>query len=205
MKIIFIHGLGQNKSTWNKIVNEFDGQDDIICLDLYTHFKEKFSNYNDLYNEFKKYLSKYDEVILIGISLGGILITDYLIENPKNVKKAVIIGSVYKIPKLLFKMQNIIFKLLPNRTFNSMGISKNEVISLTESMTKINFTNKLDKIKTPVLIVCGDKDNVNKKSAKLLNKNFMNSKLIFIKNSKHEVNIEKPVELGNKIKTFLRD
>ena len=48
----------------------------------------------------------------------------------------------------------------------------------------------------PVLILCGEKDNVNKKAAIKLAEKLPNAKFATIENSGHEVNIDNPQGLA---------
>lgn len=56
----------------------------------------------------------------------------------------------------------------PRKTFESMGLSKNDVIKLTRSMRALDFSQQLKEIMCPVDIVCGEKDTANLKAAKKL-------------------------------------
>ena len=64
--------------------------------------------------------------------------------------------------------------------------------------------NKATNIKCNTLIICGEneKNNINMKSAKQLNKVIKNSKFKIIKNAGHEVNVDNPKELANVIYDF---
>ena len=102
----------------------------------------------------------------------------------------------------MFKLQNFIFKFMPKSTFENMGIKKNDFINLTNSMADLDIKSKVDKIKCPALILCGEKDNVNMESAKQLNRNIKESKLEIIKNAGHEANTESPKELASAISEY---
>ena len=52
--------------------------------------------------------------------------------------------------------------------FNKIGFKKADVISLCDTMAELDFSNSLHKMSCPVLIVCGEKDNANKKTSKEL-------------------------------------
>ena len=139
------------------------------------------------------------------MSLGGLLSIDYAVEYPDKINSLILIGTPYEIPKKLFKIQNFIFKFMPKKTFESMGISKKDFISLTNSMTELDIKSKVERIKCNTLILCGEKDNVNMESAKQLNNHIKDSKLNIIKNARHEVNIDTPIELSNIIINYLNN
>ncbi len=77
-----------------------------------------------------------------------------------------------------------------------MGFSKKDYIGLCKSMMKLDFTDRLEKISSPVMIVCGEKDNANKKAAEKLSTLLGNARLEFVSGAGHEVNVDAPDKLG---------
>lgn len=61
----------------------------------------------------------------------------------------------------MLKLQNFIFKLMPKKTFENMGISKKDFINLTNSMSELDIKSKVSKIKCSTLVLCGEKDKSN--------------------------------------------
>ena len=100
-------------------------------------------------------------------------------------------------------LQNLIFKFMPRKTFEKIGISKEEVISLTKSMMNLNFEKDLEKITCPTLIIFGEKDKFNMKASMKLKDLISSSTFKIIKNSGHEVNIDNPKLLGKELNNFL--
>ena len=161
-------------------------------------------NYENMYKAFTNYCNCFEgKVNLIGLSLGGILAIDYAIEYPEKVNSIILCGVPYEIPKKLFKLQNFIFKVMPKKTFDNMGVSKENFINLTNSMAELNIKEKISKIKCHTLIVCGEKDTANLESANKLNENIKNSKLKVIKDAGHKVNIDAPEKFTEVIKESL--
>ena len=201
---ILVHGLGQTEKSWDKIIEELDKSNiKAENPNLFELAKNYEINYENIYRTFCDYCNSFKEKInLCGLSLGGILSIDYAIEYPEKVNSMILIGTTYKIPKKMFKLQNFIFKFMPKSTFENMGIKKNDFINLTNSMADLDIKSKVDNIKCKVLILCGEKDNVNMESAKQLNRNIKASKLEIIKNAGHEVNTENPKELASIISEY---
>ncbi len=207
MKNILVHGLGQNSESWHETSNYLKKNGmDTICPNLFEITATTLGNYEAMYHAFSTFCNRQEgKLNLCGLSLGGILALDFVKEYPEKVNSIILIGTPYKIPKAFFKIQSFIFHIMPKRTFEKMGCSKRQFIALVHSMGKLDFADYLDKIKCKSLIVCGAKDNVNMKSAKLLNKSIKNSKLKIIWNSSHEVNRDNPKELSNIIYEFWKD
>ena len=201
---ILVHGLGQTEKSWDKIIEELDKSNiKAENPNLFELAKNYEINYENIYRTFCDYCNSFKEKLnLCGLSLGGILSIDYAIEYPDKVNSIILIGTTYKIPKNMFKLQNFIFRFMPKSTFENMGIKKNDFINLTNSMADLDIKSKVDNIKCKALILCGEKDNVNMESAKQLNRNIKASKLEIIKNAGHEVNTENPKELARVISKY---
>lgn len=207
MKNILLHGLGQNNNSWNKTI-EYLKEDKIetISPNLYEITRTDSKDYKKMYNAFSQFCNNQKEKLnLCGLSLGGILILDYVKDHPENVNSIILIGTPYKILKTLFKLQSVIFHIMPRSTFEKMGCLKKEFITLVNSMSNLDISSDLDKIKCSSLVICGAKDNVNMENAKLLNKDIKNSKLKIIENAGHEVNIDNPKDLANIVYEFWKD
>lgn len=203
MSYIFAHGLGQSSSSWEKTVDELYINAEIECPNLFELCAGGL-NYNNLYKAFSEYCNMHsDSLDLCGISLGGMLALHYTIDHPYKVHSLVLIGTQYRIPNHLMAFQNIIFRLMPQKSFDKIGISKQELISLTKSMMNLDFEEDLGKVACPVLIICGEKDKVNMKAARQLQNKLSGSKLKMIDSAGHEVNIDNPKLLGKELKDFL--
>lgn len=114
---------------------------------------------------------------ICGLSLGALLALDYAIRHNEQVAALVLIGVQYKVPSLLIDFQNLIFRCMPNKTFDDMGMSKNDVIRLAHSMRSLDFRSGLKDIKCPVTILCGEKDRANLKASRQLAELLSQSKL----------------------------
>lgn len=207
MRNILIHGLGQNNQSWNNTVIYLKKNGiDTICPNLFEIINNTLVNYKNLYEAFSNFCNNQEEKVnLCGLSLGGILALDFVKEYPEKVNSIILIGTPYKISKAIFKVQSLIFKIMPKEKFEKMGCSKREFIALVNSMSNLNIAKDLKKIKCKSLILCGVKDNVNIEGAKLLNNSIKNSEFKVISNSSHEVNIDNPKELSNIIYDFWKD
>ena len=97
------------------------------------------------------------------------------------------------------------FKFLPQSIFDNMAFNKKDTFILEKSMKKLDFSNKVQKIKCPTLIVCGEKESANIKSAYYLSENIKNAKLKIIENTRHVVNEEKPQILAKVFEQFYKE
>ncbi len=205
MKVL-IHGSGHKADSWNKVITYLNNDKDLLCPNLSEILNGKEASYDNLYNSFAEYCNKIEEKIdLCGLSLGGILVLNYAIDYPDKVEKLVLIGTPHKVPKVMFSIQNIIFKFLPKKIFNTMAFNKKDTFILGKTMKDLDFSNRLQNIKCPTLVICGEKDNANLKSAHYLAENIENAKLEIMKNTGHIINEENPEELAKLLIEFLKE
>ena len=108
----------------------------------------------------------------------------------------------YKMPKRLLRLQNMIFRLMPEKAFGPMGLGKWDFIRLCRSMMDLNFTSVLEKISCPTAVICGKKDGANRKVCKELSTKLRNSQFFFVDGAGHEVNTQAPEKLAEILAQF---
>lgn len=196
--------MGQNASSWDKTTSYLPNTVETVCPELSNFFIEGNCNYNKMYSSFYRYCNSFSEPLnFCGLSLGAVLALNYAIDFPDKVSSLILIAPQYNMPKFLLKVQNMLFKFMPESKFKDIGLKKKDFITLTNSMMDINFTNSLNNVNCPVVIICGEKDNVNKKAAIKLARELPNAKLSTIANSGHEVNVDNPQGLANAMEMLL--
>ena len=206
MKKILIHGSGHKGTSWNETIKFMQDNKDILCPDLSSILNGKEASYTNLYSSFVEYCNKIDgQIELCGLSLGGILALNYAIDYPNKVEKLVLIGTPHKVPKVMFSIQNIIFKFLPKSLFETMAFNKKDTFVLGKTMKNLDFSNAVQNVKCPTLVICGENDSANIKSAHYLAENIKNAKLEIMKNAGHIINEESPKELARLFIEFWKD
>ena len=204
MKYILLHGMGQNASSWDKTISYLPDTTETVCPELSNFFSEDNCNYNEMYSSFCRYCNRFSEPLnFCGLSLGAVLALNYAIDFPQKVSSLILIAPQYNMPKFLLKVQNVLFKFMPESQFKDIGLKKKDFITLTNSMMDMDFTSSLNKVNSPVVVICGEKDNVNKKAAIKLARELPNAKFSTIDNSGHEVNVDNPQGLANAMKMLL--
>lgn len=202
MEYIFIHGLGQTKSSWDKTVALLAPRD-ITCVNLANLIEADNSTYQDLYIAFEAYCDSFESPIhLCGLSLGGMLALEYTIKNPKNVLSLAVVGTQYKIPKLAFKTQSFAFQFMPLRVFDAIGFTKKDFMDLLSSMEDLDFSEYISGIQCKSLVVCGKKDKANAKASKELASCITHATLAVVDGSGHQVNEDNPKALYHELNYF---
>ena len=202
-KVILIHGSGHKASSWQKTISFLDHQEDILCPELSAILNGREASFPNLRGAFAQYCAQAGvPVHLCGLSLGGILALDYALDHPENVKTLVLIGTPHKVPKFAFALQNVVFRLLPKSTFTSMAFDKKDTFALGNSMKNLDFSGRLGEVQCPTLILCGEKDGANLKSARFLAGHIPGAELQVLENTGHVVNEENPRALAERLNAF---
>lgn len=203
MKKILIHGSGHKAASWKETISCMGDEGDILCPELASILKGKEASYTNLYSAFSEYCGSIDGPIhLCGLSLGGILALNYAIDYPEKPASLVLIGTPHKVPKAAFAFQNVIFRLLPKSMFESMAFDKKGTFALGNTMKDLDFSGKVQKIRCPTLVLCGEKDSANRKSAEYLAQNIKGARMKILENTGHVVNEENPKALAEILKEF---
>lgn len=201
MTTIFLHGLGQGPESWLPVSRGLEGQ----VPDLFALAGKEGARYPALYRAFAGYCGGFAGPLrLCGLSLGGILALQYAVEHPERVEALVLIGAQYVMPKGLLRFQNGVFRLLPGSAFRKMGLSKRDVIGLTDSMLDLDFRGELGTVSCPTLVLCGERDRANRKAAQGLQAGIPGAELAWIPGAGHEVNRDAPEALAEALRSFFQ-
>lgn len=205
MKYVYLHGLGQTADSWNKVTRATEMADNSVCLDLAEMVKGKAATYSNLYSALSEMCNaEKEDIILCGLSLGGVLALNYAIDYPQKVKALVLIAAQYKMPTRLLKLQNALFHFMPQSMFQQTGFGKPDFISLCNTMAELDFSDSINQVSCPVLIVCGEKDKANKKASIELTDILKHSQFKEISETGHEVNWESPEKLASILREFYK-
>ncbi|MFQ8797750.1 MAG: alpha/beta fold hydrolase [Dysosmobacter sp.] len=202
-KTILIHGSGHKSDSWRETVSHLNHRENVLCPELSVILDGREASFPNLRTAFEAYCAQAGgPVHLCGLSLGGILALDYALEHPENVKTMVLIGTPHKVPKGAFAFQNVVFRLLPKPTFISMAFDKKNTFTLGNSMKDLDFSGRAGEIRCPTLILCGEKDSANLKSAHFFAQHIPNAELRVLENTGHVVNEENPKTLAEQLNEF---
>ena len=203
MKVIFLHGLGQDERSWKEVQE--------ALADVQTESLALFPRGNESYQEIRQatlhHLQTQNQpFILVGLSLGGLLALDLADQDLPHMKGLILSGTQYNLAdNFLYRLQILVFKLIPKRVFTKQGGDKEQMLRILTELRKVNLTDKIKKIKLPSLLVCGSKDKPNLKAAYKLNKLLKNSQLCIIEKGGHTLNSQAPETFAQIIEKFLHE
>lgn len=204
MSVVFLHGLGQSPSSWNKTISCLPEGTKAYCPNLFELSTDRAITYKNIYFSIEEYIDTFSEPVTIcGISFGAVLALNYCINHAEKVQALILIAPQYKMPRLLLKFQNILFRAMPEKFFGGSGITRQNMIHLTSSMETLDFEQDLGNILCPTLIICGKRDLANVKAAKTLAKNILGARLCLIDNAGHEINVTDSKRLANAMSGFM--
>ena len=191
MKTVLLHGLGQTAQDWKEVVRQLSTSN-VDCPELFSATGNEISYSRILADLERQYSNATEPLHICGLSLGALLALDFAIRHGDKVASLVLIGAQYKVPTFLIDFQNILFRCMPGKSFDGMGLSKNDTIKLSHSMRSLDFTSQLNGLTCPVTIVCGEKDSANLKASKKLNELLPQATLQIVHGAGHEINKDAP-------------
>ncbi|MQP82690.1 alpha/beta fold hydrolase [Streptococcus mitis] len=201
MKLIFLHGLGQSAESW-KEVQELLADYPSEALDL---FPTGITSYQEAKERIYQHLSEETEpFVLIGLSLGAALTLELSSYDLPNLQGLVLSGCPLKLAgNILFKIQLMIFKLLPKSFFEKRGANKALMVGVSEELKTLDLTDISRTCPYPTLLICGSKDKPNLSSMRSIHKLISESQFQIIPDGPHVLNKEKPKEFAEITRSFL--
>lgn len=201
MKLIFLHGLGQSAESW-KEVQELLVDYPSEALEL---FPSGVATYQEAKERIYQHLSEETEpFILVGLSLGAALALELSSYDLPNLQGLVLSGCPLKLAgNILFKIQLMIFKLLPKSFFEKRGANKALMVGVSEELKTLDLTDIAEICPYPTLLICGSKDKPNLSSMRSLHKLISESQFQIIPDGPHVLNKAKPKEFVEKTRSFL--
>ncbi|RLC35456.1 hypothetical protein DRH14_01000 [Candidatus Shapirobacteria bacterium] len=215
--IVFLHGWQQNKNSFNQLIPFLYGKHNIYSIDLpgfgNTPINEKLKNSFDYANHIYLWLRKNKKIkqpIVIGHSFGGKIASIIASQNPTYIKKLILIAPAGIVKqKTLYKLYKYVPSFFKQKTFNLIASrdykQSGNLLYLFKNIVKENLTKIFRAIKTPTLIIWGDKDKeLPVKQAFVIHKLISHSRLKIIKNGNHFPFWKQPQKVSKLIKTFIQ-
>ncbi len=104
----------------------------------------------------------------------------------------------------LLAFQNTVFRFLPQKMLGDLGVTKKQLIQLTNSLKQLDLRAQLSQVSLPVLVICGQQDKVNRSASQELAEILPHASLHLI-SGKHELNKEQPAIFAQQINNFMYD
>lgn len=201
MKLIFLHGLGQDASSWTAVQKELTDWD----CQAFQLFPEQTISYADCKENILHQLRQQQEdFVLVGLSLGGVLALDLSDQDLPHLKGLILSGAQYKLTtNLLYQLQTVIFRLIPKKVFEKQDASKSQLLQILTDLKNLDLTQQAVNCQLPTLVICGSKDKPNLKASQELHTLIKTSELNIIPDGGHTLNTEKPALFAQVLTKFL--
>ena len=203
MKLIFLHGLGQDADSWQGVQDALSP----MHSESFAIFSSPSESYQESKDRLTEYLQQESEpFILVGLSLGGVLAFELSSQDLPQLKGLVLSGTQYKLnTNLLYRLQILLFRLIPKHIFEKQGANKQHMLQILTELKSLNLTDNAKTCPLPSLVICGSKDRANQASSKKLANLLPKGHYQEIADGGHLLNSQKPNELAQAIKEFLKN
>lgn len=218
MRILFLHGWGQDKNVWNNLVPKFGRE--ASAIDLPGFGKEKLVSKNWTISNYAKWviskINKDKKYVIVGHSFGGRVAAEIASKNPEWLSGLVLSAApcVYK-PSNRTKLKIFIYKFLKNfvpsrfhdlfYSIDQKNAKKLGLYNIFKNSVVYDQKNSLSKIKVPTLLIWGDIDNtVPLRIALDINRLIKNSQLRIIEGATHNSFADNPNLFYGYVKTFIK-
>ena len=203
MKLIFLHGLGQDAHSWQGVQDALSP----MHSESFAIFSSPSESYQEAKDRLTEYLQQESEpFILVGLSLGGVLALELSSQDLPQLKGLVLSGTQYKLnTNLLYRLQILLFRLIPKHIFEKQGANKQHMLQILTELKSLNLTDNAKTCPLPSLVICGSKDRANQASSKKLANLLPKGHFQEIADGGHLLNSQKPNELAQVIKEFLKN
>ncbi|MEO5889138.1 MAG: alpha/beta hydrolase [Ferruginibacter sp.] len=181
--IVLLHGAFMTiEANWGQLIPELSKTRKVIAIEMQGHghtaFSDRKLNLASMASDVEGVMDylKVDSADVVGYSMGGSVAYQLTIQNPKRVRKLVIISSTYKstgwAPEIANAFKNMkpeMFADSPMRTaYDAVAPDKTKWTKFLEQMLTFmgeSFDmgdSNIAKITSPVLIISGDNDGLDK-------------------------------------------
>lgn len=227
MKLIFIHGSGGCRESWQYQTQHFSGSE---AIDLPGHpTGEPCSTIDEYVEWLHGYVTDkgYTDLVIVGHSLGGGIALLYGLEYPESLKGLISVGSGGRLrvhPMYLEGLEKAIADpdnsqaptegasslidrelraTLDRRTEeNGLPVMLNDL----RACDKFDIMDRLGEIECPLLAVCGTEDIMTPpKYSQYMADKMRNARTAIIQGGTHFAFAEKPEEVNRAIEGFLKE
>ena len=204
MTRVFLHGLGQGPDSWAAVRARLSPAPDDAIPGLTALLRQGDGTYRALLTSLASALEALPGPLdLCGLSLGAVLALDYAARRPERVRSLVLIAPQLRMPRRLLALQDLLFRLLPERLVTGgTDLKKAELLTLTRSMADLDLTAPLPGLACPALVVCGARDRANLPAARELAGLLPGAELRVFPGAGHALNRETPELLAQVLSAF---
>ena len=226
MHLIFIHGSGGSKESWQHQTEYFPNSE---AIDLPGHPDgEPFSTIDGYTQWLNGYITQqgYKDVVLAGHSLGGGIVLSYALQYPGTLKGMILVGSGLRLrvhpmflhtlekaiddPDLFTKFTKPTYELIDpelSKILRHRAVENGPAVMLNDmkACDKFDVMGREKEFKLPTLAVCGSDDEMTPpKYSHFVADKIPGAKAVIIPGGTHFVFAEKPEAFNKTVEDFLK-
>ncbi len=231
--VVLITGSNLDRRMWSRETEWLSTTHKVIRYDLRAHGQSDtatapFNNLDDLQSLLDEL--NVTKATFIGLSAGSTIVLDLALQAPQRVERMVLAGPAISgyIPKeqpaftanLVAALQARDYKkagevLLGTPVFaappesqalvRSMVMENDRLWTVPREMVKPSLpaVDKLEEVKTPTLVLIGEKDTLQREQADLLARRIPRARLVVVPGGGHLLNLTSPKEFQSAVASFL--
>ncbi|MEN6350445.1 MAG: alpha/beta hydrolase [Syntrophomonas sp.] len=228
--LLFVHGAGGTHQKWAGQLNESMEGWMTAALDLPGHGASAGSAAESVAANAESLLEFIEQsalprpLILVGHSMGAIIVLQTALNYPERVAGLILIGAGARMPvnpQMIEQLAKGSFdtkflkiaygpeapaELVQSELERMAEVSQQQLYTDFNACNNFDVSTVLGELDIPVLILVGDKDKMTPlKASQYLNDNIKNSVLNIVNGSGHHPMLEKMVETNQAIKQFLEE
>lgn len=207
--LVLLHGLGQTPQAWQDQVTALPGGLRAAApwlLGLRPNADDPFSlsaASRAVGTELLKHGA--ERAHLCGLSVGAMVALQFAVDVPEQVDRLVLCGAQIRPPRSALWLQRQLLRATPAARLAQQGVRKDKVLQVMEILAEADFTDRLDQVTAPTLVLCGERDRANLPASRLIAQRIPGAELMLVPGAGHAPNSERPAEFNEALYGFLAD
>jgi pimeloyl-ACP methyl ester carboxylesterase len=231
--ILFIHPPVLTHFNFEYQMKELSKYFQVVTFDIRGHGRSSFSKqpltYSLIVEDMKQLLDhlKIQKIFICGYSTGGSIALEFLLSYADRALGGIVISGMSEVSDWFLKNKIVLaitlakLKALPALALSTSWTNTNTKSSFWKMLKEerkgtvqnieeyyrcslsYNCTDKLEKIKSPILLIYGQKDQGFYRYAKLLHEKLPQNELKWIQQVKHQLPTKAASELNSLVKQFI--
>ena len=147
--------------------------------------------------------SGYARAHLVAHQLGAMVALQCAVDHPDRVDRMVLSGALLLPGRFALRLQKAAIRMLPASRLAGSGATKDDLIRALDVMAEADFSQRLDQVTAPTLVICGAGDQPGRASATLLAERIPAARLEVIPDAGAQPNLESPDAYNRLMVDFL--
>ena len=201
--IVLLHGAGQSAEAWRGVIKALPSSFDCLAPEL--GFDAAFTLPGAV-QQMRELVetSDHDELVLVGHSLGAIVVALIAEQIPERISSLVLSATQVCPNRFLMRAQSLAIRATPARLLaRGGGPSKPDLLHVLDAVGTIDLAPTLREIQPRTLLLCGSHDRANLRATKDAAQLIPDAQVKIISQAGHLVNETHPIAFADAIDAFV--